>query len=74
MISTEWPCALPTLGEVRHIHDNRPDVARQPLLGAERTHPGPAALRRPGEVVAEEEAHVAAAGLSRTSQTRTSGW
>ena len=42
--------------EVHHIDDDRPNIAGKPLLGPEGAHPGAAALRRPREVVADEDA------------------
>ena len=53
--------ALRRLGEVHDIDDDRPDIAAiEPLLVAEAAHPGAAALRRAGEVVAHEQADEAA--------------
>ena len=45
--------ALRRLGEIHDVDDDRPDVAGQPLLVAQRAHPGAAPLRRPREIVAE---------------------
>ena len=47
------------LGEVHHVDDERPDVARKLLLDPQRRHPGAAALRGSGEIVAEEQADMA---------------
>ena len=43
------------LREVRDVDDDRPDLAGELLLGPEGAHPGAAALRGPGEIVAEEQ-------------------
>ena len=64
--------ALGGLGEVHHVDDDRADVAGELLLAAEAAHPGAAPLGGAGEIVAEEEADMAAFA-SVTSQARTSG-
>ena len=54
--------ALRALGEVHHIDDERPDVAGELLLVAQRRHPGAAMLGGAREIVAEEQADMAAVG------------
>src|SRR5437870_4331420 len=56
--------AAAPLGEVRHIDDQRADVAFELLLVAQRGHPGAAVLGGAREVVAEEQAAVAAFGVA----------
>ena len=50
-------CAL---GEVHDVDDDRPRARRRACAGRAAAHPGARALRRPREVVAEEQADVAA--------------
>ena len=51
------------LGEVHHVDDKRALVAVELLLRSQRRHPGAAALGGTSEIVAEEYAHVPAAGV-----------
>src|SRR5215212_8814087 len=44
------------LREIHHVDDDRPDIAREALLRAERAHPRAAALRRPCAVISDEDA------------------
>ncbi len=48
------------LVEVHHVDDQRPDVALELLLVADRRHPGAAVLGGAREIIAEEQPHVAA--------------
>ena len=56
--------AVGALGEIHHVDDQRLDVAVEFLLIAQRGHPGAAALRGPGEIIAEEQADLVAAGAA----------
>src|SRR6516162_8066447 len=47
--------ALARPGEIRHVDDERSDVARELFLLAQAVHPGSALLRWAREIVAEEE-------------------
>ena len=53
-------CAVAALVEVHDVDDQRADIAGELLLVAQRRHPGAGALGRPREIVAEEQAEVAA--------------
>src|SRR5215217_7923143 len=48
------------LRKIHDVDDDRPDIAREALLRAERAHPRAAALRRPCEVVSDEDTDVIA--------------
>ncbi len=52
--------AVGSLGEVAHIDDQRPNVAGELFLVAQRGHPGAAALGRARKIVAEEQADLGA--------------
>src|SRR4029077_5269039 len=47
--------SVAALGEVHHIDDDRQLRAIELLLPAETAHPGAAALRRPGEIIAQKQ-------------------
>jgi len=51
--------AVPALGEVHDVEHQRANLAIELVLLAQGRHPGPAALGRPGEKVAEEQAEMA---------------
>src|SRR5712671_4785583 len=51
--------AVPALGEVHDVEHQWAYLAIELVLLAQGRHPGPAALGRPGEVVAEEQAEMA---------------
>ncbi len=51
------------LGEIADIEDDRPDIAGKLLLVAQRGHPGAAVLGAAREIVADEQADMAALGV-----------
>ena len=53
--------AAAALGKVHHVEHDRPHIAREFLLVAQRGHPGAAVLGRPREIIAVEYADMTAA-------------
>src|ERR1700733_4430929 len=47
--------AVAAFGEVHHVDDDRQLRSVKLLLAAESAHPGAAALRRPGEIIAQKQ-------------------
>src|SRR5271166_2921943 len=47
--------ALAALGEIHHIYDDRHMNAIEFMLATKIAHPGAAALRRPREIIADEQ-------------------
>ena len=56
--------ALAALGKIHDIDDQRPDVAAELFLIAQRRHPGAAVLRAAREIVAEEEPAMTPGGIA----------
>ncbi len=52
--------ARPALGEIHDVEDDGPDVLVHALLAAETCVPGPAALGRPREIIAQKQGEVLA--------------
>ena len=60
VVAEQHRLAFGRLGEVADIGDERTDIAGELLLIAQRGHPGAAALRGPGKIVAEEQTDLSA--------------
>ena len=56
--------AVRGFGEVADVDDQRPDVAHELFLVAQRGHPGAAALGGPREIIAEEQPDFFAVGIA----------
>ena len=56
--------AFAGLGKIHDVDDQRPDIAAELFLVAQRGHPGAAVLRAAREIVAEEEPAMAPGGIA----------